>query len=174
MVQLGFGIQIITLLWQDVSLLQPLLPRGKREFIHTVQFSQMRLFLAAGQMDVLGLTELITANSCGRLITHIREEWQPFASRIIASSFAQAAWRVKLEYGKSDQESWFHIWKNILAGWQKFNSSLMTSTYWHVHVIDQFSVGTWRQRSESPPRPNAWEASMDSQLLLLTTTSTSV
>lgn len=74
MVQLGFGIQIITLLWQDVSLLQPLLPRGKREFIHTVQFSQMRLFLAAGQMDVLGLTELITANSCGRLITHIREE----------------------------------------------------------------------------------------------------
>lgn len=65
----------------------------------------------------------------GKFLTLIKMELQLFAWATIKSLFVQGETMVNAEFGKSDQENWSLIWKNILQKLLKYKYSQMTLTY---------------------------------------------
>ena len=103
----AFGTQIIT-----VSPLDALLNSTSLEVqvvcSPSVQSLQMRSSLVAGLMEESEPTELTIVSCYGKLRTLIKAESLPSVYLRTPGSLFQEVCLVKLEFGKSDQESSFH------------------------------------------------------------------
>lgn len=103
------GIRITTALSADVSLHPLLKAHMWAVFSQFVLFSQTKLFYPVGQMVASAPTESTTASFCGKLTMLTRVESLPFACPAAANSFALAAWKAILEFGKSGLVNLFRI-----------------------------------------------------------------
>ena len=69
----------------------------------------MKLLLADGLMERLGLSELITVRCFGKSIMHIKVELQRFVWPQVVNLYAQVVWKVILECLRSDPVNLYHI-----------------------------------------------------------------
>lgn len=137
MVRLDYGTATITVLLQGA--LHQLQHKAQLQEVssHYAPFLQKKLSLVDGQMVEFVLSELTIASCFGRLTMHTKVEWLLFVLLVVASLFAQEAWKVTFAFGKSDPESSFRIWKNTAHESLRSNYSLMTLTFCLVLAISQ-------------------------------------
>ena len=137
-------------------------------------YSQTKSFFQAGQMARSEHSEWTTTNNSGKLTTLTKMELQLSHWAITTNSLSREDKKVKLEYGKLDQENSLPTSKNTRAKSLRSSSSLTTSTYFLAPEISPFFAGTSRVKSVSPTKPSEWEESTTLLSTLSIQTNTSV